>query len=157
MIKIVLDRVGGEAGFEAKDVNGHIVRTDTSSEDGGHNFGVRPMQLILMALGSCSGIDIVSILKKQRQEIINFSIKVEGERQEGIVPSLWKNIHMIFELCGVIDGEKAAKACALSVEKYCSVAETLRRAGAEISWEVKIVNEILSNNTNYKPGENLIN
>jgi Predicted redox protein, regulator of disulfide bond formation len=141
MIKIELDRVHGDFGFEAKDANGHVVKIDTSPEGGGTNFGARPMQLLLMGLGGCSGIDIVNILKKQRQTIEGFSMRIEGEREAGKEPSLWKDINIVFELSGAIDPEKAKRACELSMDKYCSVAETLRRAGGDIKWSV-IVNEV---------------
>jgi putative redox protein len=138
MIKIELERVEGEYGFEAKDANGHVVRLDTSPDNGGTNFGARPMQLLLMGLGGCSGIDIVSILKKQRQTIEGFSMKIEGEREAGKEPSIWKNVTIVFELTGNIDPEKARRACELSMDKYCSVAETLRRAGGNLKWEVRV-------------------
>ncbi|WP_082893831.1 OsmC family protein [Rufibacter ruber] len=138
MIRIEMNRVGGDYGFEARDANGHVITTDTSPESGGMNFGVRPMQMLLMALGGCSGIDVVMILKKQRQEITGFKMDISGEREAGKEPSLWKQVHVIFELQGNIDSAKADRACQLSMEKYCSVAETLRRAGAEITWEVRV-------------------
>ena len=138
MIQVILNRVQGDYGFEAKDAQGHIIRTDSSLENGGENFGARPMQLLLMGLGSCSAIDVVAILKKQRQNIEAFSIDIKGEREQGKEPSLWKTINMVFELKGDIDEDKAKRACALSIDKYCSVAETLRRAGAEITWQVKV-------------------
>jgi putative redox protein len=138
MIKVELERVNEGFGFEARDVNGHTVRIDTSAETGGNNFGVRPMQLLLMGLGGCSGIDIVSILKKQRQQVESFSIKIEGEREAGTDPSLWKEVNVLFELSGNIDPEKAQKACALSMDKYCSVAQTLRRSGTTLRWDVVV-------------------
>jgi len=138
MIQIELSRVAGEFGFEAKDAAGHTIHIDTSPENGGTNFGVRPMQLLLMGLGGCSGIDIVSILKKQRQQVLGFSMKVEGNRFAGKEPSLWEKIHVVFQLKGDIDPEKARKACELSMDKYCSVAETLRKGGTELSWEVRV-------------------
>ena len=67
MIQIELNRVNGDFGFEARDSAGHTARMDTSPDTGGLDFGIRPMQMLLMGLGGCSGIDIVSILKKQRQ------------------------------------------------------------------------------------------
>ena len=137
MIKIEIERVQGDYGFEAKDAMGHIVKIDNSPDSGGTNFGVRPMQLLLMGLGGCSGLDIVSILKKQRQPIEGFAMKIEGERESG-VPSLWKQITLVFELKGKIDPAKAQRACDLSLEKYCSVSETLRRAGCELKWEVRV-------------------
>lgn len=138
MIRIELDRKEGDFGFEAVDANGHTVKLDSSPESGGINFGVRPMQMLLMGLGGCSGIDIVSILKKQRQQVDGFRMSIDGEREPGVEPSLWKEVKILFQLKGNIDMDKAKKACQLSMDKYCSVAETLRRSGTEISWEVEI-------------------
>jgi putative redox protein len=139
MIKVEIDRIQGDFGFEAKDANGNIVRLDSSPESGGQNFGFRPMQLLLAGLGGCSGIDIVSILKKQRQEVLGFHMTVEGDREVGKEPSLWENLTIVFELKGNIDLAKATRACELSMDKYCSVAETLRRSGTNLKWEVRIV------------------
>jgi putative redox protein len=138
MVKVELERVNGAFGFEARDANGHSVKIDTSPETGGENFGVRPMQLLLMGLGGCSGIDILSILKKQRQNVTDFRMRLEGEREPGKDPSLWKKIDLVFELKGQIDKDIAEKAVALSMEKYCSVSETLKRAGATLNWKVVI-------------------
>ena len=138
MNEININRVSGDCGFEATDVNGHTIKMDTSEETGGVNFGVRPMQVLLMGLGGCSGIDIVMILKKQRQPIDHFSMKIEGERQSGKEPSLWQHVNMVFELKGNIDPEKAQRACELSMNKYCSVAETLRLGGTIFTWEMRL-------------------
>jgi len=96
------------------------------------------MQMLLMGLGGCSGIDIISILKKQRQTVESFRMLIDGERETGKEPTLWADVHIIFELKGDIDPDKAEKACALSMDKYCSVAATLRGAGGKITWEVKV-------------------
>lgn len=138
MIRIEVSRVGEGYGFEAKDAYGHTARTDTSPDTGGQNFGIRPMQMLLMGLGGCSGIDVVSILKKQRQTINNFNMVIEGQREPDKEPSLFTDIHVRFELEGNIEPEKARRACQLSIDKYCSVAETLRRAGANIQWNVVV-------------------
>ena len=138
MLEINLRRVSGDFGFEAKDANGHTVYMDSSEESGGINFGVRPMQMLLMGLGGCSAIDIVMILKKQRQTIEDFAIKITGVREPGKEPSLWQSAKIIFFLKGAIDNEKAARACELSMNKYCSVAETLRRGGTEFTWELVV-------------------
>ncbi len=139
MINIELTRINGDFGFEARDTNGHTVRLDSSPESGGENFGVRPMQILLMGLGGCSGIDIVSILKKQRQQVDGFNMFIEGERQQGKEPSLWETVNIVFELAGNIDIEKAKRACELSMDKYCSVAATLKAAGCQIKWEVRVI------------------
>ncbi|HVM88057.1 MAG TPA: OsmC family protein [Puia sp.] len=138
MIHIEVTRINGDYGFEAKDSAGHTVRMDTSPETGGNNFGVRPMQMLLMGLGGCSGIDIVSILKKQRQNIEGLSMSIDGEREPGKEPSLWKDITIVFTLKGNIDPEKAKRACELSMEKYCSVAATLKAAGCNVKWRVQV-------------------
>ncbi|RYF92233.1 MAG: OsmC family peroxiredoxin [Chitinophagaceae bacterium] len=138
MIKIDIERVSGDYGFEARDGYGNVVRIDSSPETGGQNFGSRPMQLLLMGLGGCSGIDIISILKKQRQDVKGFSAHIEGARQAGVEPSLWQNVTLVFNLTGTIDPDKAKRAVDLSMEKYCSVAETLRQAGCELTYEVRV-------------------
>ncbi len=139
MVHVEVLRVNNDFGFEGKDSSGHTVKMDSSPESGGKNFGIRPMQMLLLGLGGCSGIDIVSILKKQRQSVDGFRILIDGERQAGKDATLWKEIRIIFELKGSIDQEKAVRACSLSVEKYCSVAATLMGAGCKIQWETKII------------------
>lgn len=138
MIKIEVSRVSGDYGFEARDIYGHTARLDNSLEGGGSNFGVRPMQMVLMGLGGCTGIDVVSILKKQRQELTSYNMVIEGEREPNKEPSLYIRIHVQFQLEGALDPSKAYRACQLSIDKYCSVAETLRRAGAEITWTLTV-------------------
>lgn len=138
MVRIELSRVEGDFGFEAKDAYGHTALMDTSPETGGTDFGIRPMQMLLMGLGGCSGIDIVSILKKQRQTIDGFRMIIDGDRVKGKDPALWEKVHLIFELKGQIDHDKARKACELSMDKYCSVAATLREAQCKITWEVRV-------------------
>ena len=138
MIEINVNRKKGDFGFEAVDTNGHTIKMDTSPESGGVGYGIRPMQVLLMGMGGCSGIDIVMILKKQRQNVEDFSMKIEGERESRKEPSLWQNVKIIFELTGDIDADKAERACELSMKKYCSVAETLRRGGTNLSWEVRV-------------------
>jgi putative redox protein len=141
MGKIEMHRVKGDFGFEAKDMHGHTVKMDTSDETGGHNFGIRPMQMLLMGLGGCSAIDIIAILKKQRQKVDDFKIEIEGEREQGKEPSLWKNIRVKYLLKGEIEPEKAKRACELSMGKYCSVAATLLQSGSKITWSVKVNGE----------------
>jgi putative redox protein len=137
-MKISLQRLDDAFNMEAVDEAGHKVLMDSSVENGGNNNGVRPMQMLLMGLGGCSAIDVAMILKKQRQEIKDFRIEIEGEREKGKEPSLWENAHVVFHLTGDIDPDKAARAVELSMNKYCSVAETLRAAGAKLTWETKV-------------------
>ena len=138
MAHVEVVRVSSDFGFEGTDAAGNQVKMDSSPESGGHDFGIRPMQMLLMGLGGCSGIDIVSILKKQKQQVDGFRISIDGERASGKEPSLWTEIHIVFELKGIIDPEKAKRACALSIDKYCSVAATLMGAGCKLSWEARV-------------------
>ena len=136
MPKIELARVKGDFGFEAKDEQGHVVRMDSSPESGGWDFGVRPMQMLLMGLAGCSAIDVITILKKQRQDVKDYKMVVNGDREAGVEPSLWRDISIEFHLYGKVDEDKAVKAAELSINKYCSVAATLVKAGAQIKWKV---------------------
>ncbi|WP_259070286.1 OsmC family protein [Mucilaginibacter sp. X4EP1] len=136
MPKIELSRVSGDYGFEATDEYGHVVKMDSSPESGGQNYGVRPMQILLMGLAGCSAIDVIAILKKQRQEVKDYKMVVNGEREAGKEPSLWQTVNVEFHLYGDIDEDKAAKAVELSINKYCSVAATLEKAGADIKYKV---------------------
>jgi putative redox protein len=99
------------------------------------------MQTLLAGLCGCSGVDVVSILKKQKQNLEGLQISVDGEREQGKDISLWQDLRLEFRLSGAIDPAKGYRAVALSIDKYCSVAETLRRAGASIAWKV-FVNDV---------------
>lgn len=125
-------------GFTVTDSANHSTFIDIPVEQGGNGAGLRPMQTVLAALCGCSGVDVVSILKKQRQNYTSLKILVDGEREQGKEPSLWKTVQIRFELTGDVDTSKAYRAAELSITKYCSVAETLRRAGAEITFSVYV-------------------
>src|ERR1041385_3312710 len=135
-MKVTLNRLDDAFQFEAKNETGNSVVFDIGVEDGGKGKGIRPMQSMLMALGGCSAIDVILILKKQKQEITSFKMEIEGEREKGKTPSLWENAKAVFYLEGKIDPEKAKRAVELSMEKYCSVSATLEKAGADIQWEI---------------------
>lgn len=135
MQTIHLQLVQKDFGFEATDEAGTIIKLDTSPDHGGKNFGGRPMQMLLMALGGCSGIDVVSILNKQKIEIKEYKTIIRGEREADKEPSLWKNIELEFYITANIDQARAERAVQLSMDKYCSVAQTLRLAGAAISYK----------------------
>ena len=138
MPTIELARISGDFGFEAKDENGHVVKMDSSPESGGQNYGVRPMQMLLMGLGGCSAIDVIMILKKQRQDVRDYKMIIKGNREAGKEPSLWKEITIEFHIYGKVDEDKAKKAVDLSLNKYCSVAATLVGSGTTITTETFI-------------------
>lgn len=124
-MKITLDRVNENFHFQLKNERGHIVNVDARPDFGGNDMGPSPMELLLMGLAGCSGIDMISILKKQRQEITSFKAEVEGERVQVGEAKPFKDIYVVFYLEGNIKEDKASKAAQLSFEKYCSVSKTL--------------------------------
>lgn len=125
--------------MEAVNEQGNTIHMDASPDVGGTNQGMRPMQLLLAAMGGCSTIDIVNILKKQRQDLKDIKITVTGEREKDVVPALYTAVHAHFKLYGNIDRDKAEKAVALGVDKYCSVAKTLEKS-AKITYSFEIIN-----------------
>ena len=138
MAKVVLKRVKGDYGFDTVNENGTVIKLDTNPAMGGTEYGARPMQILLNALAGCASIDVISILKKQRQEIKDYTVTVTGEREAGGEPSLWRDIELVFEISGKVDEGKAQRAVEISMNKYCSVAVTLTKAGATIHTKVII-------------------
>jgi putative redox protein len=124
-MRIELNRLNDAFHLEAINEQGKTVHIDASPDIGGTNQGMRPMQLLLAALGGCSTIDIINILKKQKQPLRDIKITVSGEREKDVVPSLFVEVHTHFRLYGNLDPEKVERAVSLGVEKYCSVAKTL--------------------------------
>ena len=133
--------------MDIQDAAGHVMRMDIPEEQGGDGSGFRPMQTLLSALCGCSSVDVISILKKQRQDLKSLEITADGEREEGKEPALWKTIRMQFLVSGDIEPAKAWRAVDLSIKKYCSVAETLRMAGATIDFTVLLNGEPISPET----------
>lgn len=138
MIKIELNRLNDAFHFEAANENGNKVHIDASPDIGGTNQGMRPMQMLLAAMGGCSAIDIVNILKKQKQDLKDIKVTVTGERAQGVIPSLYTEVHAHYKLFGKLDKDKADKAVSLSVEKYCSVAKTLEKT-AQVTFSFEII------------------
>lgn len=122
-MKVELVRVDDDFHFEGSGSSEVKVHIDGAEAIGGHNAGARPMELLLMGLAGCSAIDIVLIMKKQRQEITDFRIVVEGEREkeEDTKRKPFRNINLHFILKGNnLDATKVDRAIQLSMEKYCS-------------------------------------
>ncbi len=113
--------------LKAQNEDGHEVQLDGSEKIGGENLGFRPMQMLLVALGSCASMDVLSILQKQKQVIDSYSVYVDGEREPDAIPSLFTDIHVRFEFQGPIDEKKVKRAIELSMGTYCSVTKTLEK------------------------------
>ena len=137
-MKIKLNRINDDYLFECTNSAGNSILLDNTSQPGAK--GVSPMESVLMAVAGCSGIDVVSILKKQRQNITNFSAEVEGERIQVDEAKPFKSIMVKFFIDGEVDPKKAYKAAELSFEKYCSVSKTME-PNVEVSFEVFVNGE----------------
>ncbi len=139
-MKIQLKRIDNDYHFELKNERGHITHIDSKAEVGGHDLAPSPMEYVLMGVAGCSAIDVISILKKQRQEITDYRAEVNGARVEIDGAKPFKEIDVIVYLEGNIAPEKAKRAAQLSFEKYCSVSKTLEPT-AKIRYKVVVNNE----------------
>jgi putative redox protein len=139
-MKITLNRLDDAYHMKASNEDGCTIETDGSPKIGGGNKGMRPMQLLLAAAGSCSSIDVISILKKMKQDVKDLQIDVSGDREADKVPSLFTDIHIHFKLTGDLDEEKVHRAIELSMTKYCSVVKTLEKT-AKITSSYEIINK----------------
>lgn len=144
MALIKADNTHGEFGLTLTDETGNTMQIDIPVEEGGTGKGMRPMQTLLAALIGCSSVDVVSILKKQRQTWTAFRMEAAGERVPELEFNLWRDVHLNIWIEGNADPAKVYRATELSVNKYCSVAETLRRAGAKITFSVFVNGSIVS-------------
>lgn len=138
-MKITVKTLDDKYLMQAVNEDGNTIQMDSSPDIGGQGKGMRPMQLLLAAIGGCSTIDVLLILKKQKQIIDSFEIEVEGERQKVDDHSLFKEICLIFKIKGQVDYDKLDRAIKLSLEKYCSVAKTLEPT-AKITYKISINN-----------------
>jgi len=114
----------GDMAFSGVTPSGHEIKMDAAEEIGGQNSGARPMELLLNAVAGCTGIDIISILKKMRLEPSAFHMEIEGERAEDH-PRRYTKIHIHYALEGDLPEDKVVRAIQLSKDKYCSVSHSL--------------------------------
>ena len=112
--------------FVGESGSGHAVVLDGSPAAGGRNIGMRPMETLLIGLGACSAFDVVTILRKARQEVTDCQVELEAERADS-VPAVFTRVHMQFVISGSKIRESAVRrAVDLSAEKYCSATAMLR-------------------------------
>lgn len=136
-MKIKLRQLDEDFHLEATNEEGNSVLMDSAPGYGGKGKGMRPMQLLLTALGGCSAIDVISLLKKQKQTDGFLEVEVDGVREKTGDYSLFKNIFLHFKFNGQVDYLKAERAVKLSLEKYCSIAKTLEPT-ARITYKITI-------------------
>ena len=124
--------------FVGESGSGHAVVMDGSEELGGRNLGPRPMEMLLIGTGGCATYDVMSMLKKSRQKVVDCRVEIEAERADA-VPAVFTKINLHFVVSGVALKENQVKrAVELSAEKYCSASIMLGAAGVEITHSYEI-------------------
>lgn len=134
-MKITLNRINEDFLFECKNQNNQSILLNNTREE--KNMGVSPMEAVLMSLAGCSSIDIIHILKKQKQKITDFSAEVEGDRVEVGDAKPFRKIKVCFFITGDVEEAKVKRAADLSFEKFCSVSKMLEPT-VEIGYEISV-------------------
>lgn len=131
---VTLDQVGAAA-FQATGGSGGTLIVDGAPDIGGEGRGHRPMELLLAAVASCSAMDVVMILRKQREPLEHLHVEISGERPD-THPSPFQTMHMVFVARGAVADNKLQRAVSLAVEKYCSARANL--GGVTVTWEARL-------------------
>ena len=139
-MQVEIERVNNAVHLEAKNEEGIVVQMDGSPDIGGHGLGARPMQLVLMSMGGCTSMDVLSILQKMREEVKSYKVIVNADRADEH-PMVFTKIHVHYILEGYLKKENVEKAINLSMDKYCSVTHMLNKT-ADITHSFEIVNSI---------------
>ena len=128
----------GEVSFKAESETGHSVQMDGPPDQGGENRGSRPMEMLLMGLGGCASFDVLSMLKKGRQQVTGCVAELEAERADA-VPAVFTRIHLSFVVTGHdLKEAQVKRAVSLSAEKYCSASIMMGKAGVEVTHSYRI-------------------
>ncbi|MDH5445285.1 MAG: OsmC family protein [Gammaproteobacteria bacterium] len=126
-----------EVTFVGESASGHAVVMDGPPEHGGRNLGIRPMEMLLLGMGGCTSFDVINILKKSRQQVVDCEVQLEADRAD-TEPKVFTKIHVHFIVTGKELSEKHVKrAVELSADKYCSASIMLGKA-ADISHDYEI-------------------
>lgn len=135
--EIVTTRWVSNMAFETE-INDHKILIDAVEEVGGENKGPRPKPFMLAALGGCTGMDVISILKKMHVEVEKFNVIVDGDLTEEFPKHFYK-MHVIYEFTGKdLPIDKLKKAVSLSEERYCGVSAVYKKA-LELTSEIKVI------------------
>ena len=124
--------------FMGESGSGHTVVIDGPPDAGGRDMGIRPMEMLLLGVGGCSNFDVMSMLRKSRQNVVDCRVEVEAERADA-VPAVFTKIHLHFIVTGIgLKESHVARAVQLSAEKYCSASIMMEAAGVEVSHAYEI-------------------
>jgi putative redox protein len=135
LMNVKLAQVGAAA-FEATAGSGGKLVVDGAKEIGGEDRGMRPMELLLASVASCAAMDVVHILRKQKEPLEHLAIEIEGARGVG-EPSPFTRMKLVFVARGAVDSHKLTRAVSLAVEKYCSASESLAPE-IPVTWEARV-------------------
>jgi len=125
--------------FVGETGSGHAVVMDGPVDHGGRNIGMRPMEMLLLGVGGCSSFDVVQILQKGRNNLVNCVAEISAERVDA-VPSVFSKIHLHFIVSGHdLKAAAVERAVKLSAEKYCSASIMLAKAGVEITHDFEVI------------------
>ncbi len=136
-MQINLKRIDDAFHLEATNELGNRIEMDGAPKIGGSDKAARPMEVLLMSLAGCSSMDVLDILKKQRQTVEDFRIEVTAEREKDKTPSLFTDIHLHYYFKGELDEKKVERAVRLSMETYCSVTKIVEKT-AKVTYEYTI-------------------
>lgn len=132
--------------FEATANSGHTVVLDSAEAVGGRNLGFRPMELIAMGLGGCTGMDVISILRKMQQQVSSYQVRVEGVRAEEH-PKVYTDLTVEHVVTGKeIEEKSVRRAVELSATRYCPSSAMLSKV-ARVSHCYRIVDEATGRET----------
>jgi putative redox protein len=137
-MEITIQRLKEDEPFHlrASNAKGNTIDLDGGSDIGGLNLGMSPMETLLTSAGSCSAMDVIYVMRKQRQVLRDLKVSVKGERTE-THPKVFTDIHLHFDLYGEIDPAKAERAVSLSVEKYCTCIRMIEKM-AKITYDFTV-------------------
>ena len=127
-MEINLVRKSGKFNFEAENSSGFTVELDAKQEIGGEGKGFRPMEMLLVGLGGCSGIDMVNVLTKQKEPLNDVKISIKATRKDQEMPPVFDVIDIHFDLYGALSVAKVERALDMTFDKYCSVSNILGRS-----------------------------
>lgn len=127
-MEINLVRKSGKFNFEAENSSGFTVELDAKPAIGGEGKGFRPMEMLLIGLGGCSGIDMVNVLTKQKEPLEDVKITIKATRKDEEMPPIFDVIDIHFNLYGALSVPKVERALNMTFDKYCSVSNILGRS-----------------------------
>ncbi|MDG5767293.1 OsmC family protein [Balneolales bacterium ANBcel1] len=136
-MKIKLHRIDDAFHLKASNELGNSIEMDGAPKIGGSDKAARPMEVLLMSLAGCSSMDVLDILKKQRQHVEEYRVEVDAKRDQENIPALFTDVHVHFHVKGDLSEKKVERAVRMSMETYCSVTKILEKT-ARITWEATV-------------------